>query len=102
MIGITCSLWPDSFTRQAWRAGAAHLAIGKGWCHAGVRDCVSCPLTLEPAIIEGAVRRGEPKDAREQALQEAAKLYRHSGLSGAVKQVKLIGRITVRKSSEVL
>jgi hypothetical protein len=48
------------------------------------------------ANIEGAVHRSEAKDARERALKEAARFYSHSGLPGAVNQVKLIGRITVR------
>lgn len=56
-----------------------------------VRDVIN-----QLANIEGAVHRGEAKDAREQALQEVAEFYRHSGLPGAVNQIKLIGRITVR------
>ncbi len=56
-----------------------------------VRDVIN-----QLANIEGAVHRGEPRDARERALQEMANFYRHSGLPGAVNQVKLIGRITVR------
>jgi hypothetical protein len=56
-----------------------------------VRDVIN-----QLSNIEGAVHRGEPRDARERALQEVASFYRHSGLPGAVNQVKLIGRITVR------
>ncbi len=56
-----------------------------------VRDVIN-----QLANIEGAVHRGEAKDARERALREVAKFYSHSGLPGAVNQVKLIGRITVR------
>ncbi len=56
-----------------------------------VRDVIN-----QLANIEGAVHRGEARDARERALQEVAKFYKHSGLPGAVNQVKLIGRITVR------
>jgi hypothetical protein len=56
-----------------------------------VRDVIN-----QLANIEGAVHRDEANDARERALREMAKFYNHSGLPGAVNQVKLIGRITVR------
>lgn len=56
-----------------------------------VRDVIN-----QLANIEGAVHCGEARDAPERALQEVAKSYSHSGLPGAVNQVKLIGRITVR------
>jgi hypothetical protein len=56
-----------------------------------VRDVIN-----QLANIEGAVHRGEARDARERALREVAKFYSHAGLPGAVNQVKLIGRITVR------
>ena len=56
-----------------------------------VRDVVN-----QLANIEGAVHRGEAKDAWERALLEVARFYKHSGLPGAVNQLKLIGRITVR------
>jgi hypothetical protein len=56
-----------------------------------VRDVIN-----QLANVEGAVHRGEARDAREQALQAVTNFYRNSGLPGAVNQVKLIGRITVR------
>ena len=56
-----------------------------------VRDVIN-----QLANIEGAVHRGEARDARERALQAVTNFYRNSGLPGAVNQVKLIGRITVR------
>jgi hypothetical protein len=56
-----------------------------------VRDVIN-----QLANIEGAVHRGKVREARERALQEVARFYSNSGLPGAVNQVKLIGRITVR------
>jgi hypothetical protein len=55
-----------------------------------VRDVIN-----QLANIEGAVHRGEARDARERALEAVTNFYRNSGLPGAVNQVKLIGRITV-------
>lgn len=56
-----------------------------------VRDVIA-----QLAHIEGAVHSGKPKDERQRALQAAAKFYSRAGLPGAVSQVRLIGRITVR------
>lgn len=56
-----------------------------------VRDVIN-----QLANIEGAVHHSEARDAKERALQEVAMHYMNSGLPGAVNQIKLIGRITVR------
>lgn len=56
-----------------------------------VRDVID-----QLANIEGAVHSGKVKDERQRALQAAAKFYSRAGLPGAVSQVRLIGRITVR------
>ena len=56
-----------------------------------VRDAIN-----QLANIEGAVHHDDARDAKEQALREAAMHYRNSGLPGVVNQIKLIGRITVR------
>ena len=70
-------------------SGQESHALRRNWIT--VRDVIN-----QLANIEGAVHRDEAKDARERALREMAKFYNHSGLPGAVNQVKLIGRITVR------
>jgi hypothetical protein len=56
-----------------------------------VRDVIN-----QLANIEGAVHHSEARDAKERALQEVAMRYMNSGLPGAVNQIKLIGRITMR------
>jgi hypothetical protein len=48
------------------------------------------------ANVEGAVHKGEPGTARRQAVQALGKFYSRDGLPGVVRQVKLIGLITVR------
>jgi hypothetical protein len=58
------------------------------------------PITVGNVIdqlanVEGAVHRGEPDTARRKAIQVLGKFYNHDGLPGVVRQVKLIGRITV-------
>jgi hypothetical protein len=48
------------------------------------------------ANVEGAVHSGEPDTARRQAVQALGKFYSRDGLPGVVRQVKLIGLITIR------
>lgn len=65
------------------------MRFGGSWIT--VRDVID-----QLANIEGAVHSGKAKGERQRALQAAAKFYNRAGLPGAVSQVRLIGRITVR------
>ncbi len=84
----TLAYTPFNATRDQFLAGHV-MRFNGNWIT--VQDVIN-----QLANIEGAVHRGGVRDARERALQEAAKFYSHSGLPGAVNQVKLIGRITAR------
>ncbi len=45
----------QSFTRLGRVRLTCHVTIGRGWCHPGVPDCASCPLTeVCPKEIERA------------------------------------------------
>jgi hypothetical protein len=48
------------------------------------------------ANVEGAIHSGEPDTAHRKTVQALGKFYGRDGLPGVVRQVKLIGRITVR------
>ena len=79
---------PFNATRDQFLARRV-MRFGGSWIT--VRDVID-----QLANIEGAVHSGKAKDERQRALQAAAKFYSRAGLPGAVSQVRLIGRITVR------
>lgn len=79
---------PFDATRDQF-LGRRVMRFGGRWIT--VRDVID-----QLANVEGAVHSGEAKNDRQRVLQAASSFYSRAGLPGAVSQIRLIGRITVR------